>query len=713
MSCLQYNTKNKSFLKMYKILKDFGIKNCDFFLELKDESLLNVDYFDEDHLTKEQKLRIHAEIARNPWFYYREIVRIPTAGEKRMFELNRATLAICWAIENDISIMVVLPRQCYKTYTICTAYSKLFYWDCKNTEFMLFSYSDSILQGNMQRIKEIRDTLPSYLNLYNPNTDKDNSREMRFDTGEYYNHLRIKAPSKSPDEASKVGRGFSSPCMWYDELFFIPQVGEIYDASSFSYKTVAEIAKNNGSHHHRIMSSSVGRLDDKSGLWGFNFLNSCCDFNEKMYDYDKDTINEMINKNSTNNFLRIEFMYYDLGKPDTYLEEMRKDSTSEEAFQREVLNKWQKTGATHPLGKSLVDMISNEIHEPADVLVIDNVYFLKLYKKIDEIDFNKPYVAGVDTGGNLLHDFSTFVVVDPTTFEVIGVLRSNQFSTNRFKNCLINLLTNVFTNTTVIIERNYIGITLCDALIEYSYSLGNRIYCSEDGKPGFATTTKTRPLLYNNLLRIAVINQYKLIHDSHIINEIISLTVGRNGRIDHPEGGHDDTLMAYLFTRWFFTYANNANKYLDISLIGASSNSSGDKSVDQERLSNNSNYMKNIKNVINGDSYLNTDGTIDFHSIAKMQNNLINKNFINEDNKVEDTMSNISFQLFDKTNTKFERNIEKLENKEEMLEDEDILFDETPATVSERVSRKEENIKSKLNFDYSNGKKDFKKILFT
>ena len=45
------------------------------------------------------------------------------------------------------------------------------------------------------------------------------------------------------------------------------------------------------------MSSSVGRLDDESGMWGYNFLNSCCDFTEKMYDYDIETVKEMIFQN--------------------------------------------------------------------------------------------------------------------------------------------------------------------------------------------------------------------------------------------------------------------------------------------------------------------------------------------------------------------------------------------------------------------------------
>lgn len=702
---IQYNTKNLSFLKMYTILKDFGVKNCDFFLELKDETLIDVDPLSEN-LDKETKLRVINEITNNPWYFLREVVRIPTAGIRRQFELSRATLAICWSLLNNLSSFIVLPRQCYKTYTICAMYLWFFYFGARNTEFMMFSYSDGILQGNLTRIKEMRDILPDYLNLYNPATDKDNAREMRFDTGSFYNHIRIKAPSKSPEEAAKAGRGFSTPCMWYDELNFIPQIGEIYDSASFAYKTVADIAKKSGSYHHRIMSSSVGRLDDESGMWGYNFLNSCCDFTEKMYDYDIETVKEMIFQNSTNSFLRIEYMYYDLSKPDTYLEEMKKDSTSEEAFQREVLNRWQKTGGDHPLGKELVDKIAGQIHDPTDVLVIDDVYFLKLYRKIDEIDFNKTYVCGIDTGGNLLHDFSTFVVVDPTNYEVVAVMRTNQFSTNRFAKCVANILVNVFTNAIAVIERNYVGVALCDSLIENGYGLASRIYCSEDGKPGFATTSKTRPILYKDLLRVAVVNQYKQIHDTHIINEIIGLEVTRNGRIDHPKNGHDDTLMAYLFVRWFLAYAKNASSYLDVSLIGCSIE--GESKIDQERVTNKGQNRLNIKNMINNESnvYMNSDGTIDFSSI----NTGINSD-VRNDSDISDTMENISIKLFDTKNNKFERNIERLENADEVLADEEENFNETPDKISERVTSKHEKFNVKMDFTFQN-KDQLKKMLY-
>ena len=93
---IQYNTKNKSFLKMHHILKEMGIENNAFFLLLYDETLLYIESLDEDNLSDEQKLRVHIEISKNPWYYFREIVKIPMTDTKLDFELHRGTLAILW-----------------------------------------------------------------------------------------------------------------------------------------------------------------------------------------------------------------------------------------------------------------------------------------------------------------------------------------------------------------------------------------------------------------------------------------------------------------------------------------------------------------------------------------------------------------------------------------------------------------------------------------
>jgi hypothetical protein len=696
---LHYNTKNVSFLKLYYLLKEFGIQNNSFFLELYDESLLNINPLDEDSLTKEQKIRVHAEISRNPWYYIREIVRIPTAGVKQPFELTRGTLAICWSIINNISSIVILPRQCFKTYTVMVMYGWFYYWGTSDTDFLLFSYNDSILQANLQRIKEIRDNLPSYLNLYDSKRDKDNAREMRFNNNNnldnnYYNHIRIKAPSLSKDSADKIGRGFSAPIINFDELCYIPNIKIIYESSTYTYRTAAEIASKNNSYYHRIMTSSAGHLDNETGDWAFNFMNSCCEYNEKMFDYSLSQVKEMISLNSTNNYLVITFMWYDLGKDDNYLEEMKKDAVSEDAFRREVLNSWERTDEDHPLGKELVSTLYNYITNPQEIIVIDSVYFLKLYKPISEIDFNKSYVAGVDCGGNLLSDFSTFVLVDPENFETLATLRTNSHSTNRFAKAIAYILLRIFTNTMVIIERNAMGIAQIDYLVDNFPQLKHRIYYDIQEKPGFATTTQTRPLLFNNLLKVVVVEDYTRLHDKNIINEILGLKKGKNGRIDHQENGHDDTLIAYLFTRWFFTYAKNVSKYIDPTMIGREVNTEELGLPDTIIKASKGEHMRNnYKTLLYGDELsneLNSDGT--FSENLRNPRVFINKmETIERIENSEDVVSAAFSDIVDRLEER-DYNIERKElttlDVEEMSEEE--FYEDTPDKIKDKFNDKTE-----------------------
>ena len=60
------NTSNQSFIEMWKLLKDKGVKNNKFFLILYDPGLSGVDPYD-PNLSDEMKLRILAEVQKNFW----------------------------------------------------------------------------------------------------------------------------------------------------------------------------------------------------------------------------------------------------------------------------------------------------------------------------------------------------------------------------------------------------------------------------------------------------------------------------------------------------------------------------------------------------------------------------------------------------------------------------------------------------------------------
>ena len=87
-------TKNKSFLQVAKDLKQLGIKNYYFMLEIKDPSLINVDPY-APNLTMDEVSRIQTECVRNIWYYLREVCRIPSqGGEPVMFKANRGNMVL-------------------------------------------------------------------------------------------------------------------------------------------------------------------------------------------------------------------------------------------------------------------------------------------------------------------------------------------------------------------------------------------------------------------------------------------------------------------------------------------------------------------------------------------------------------------------------------------------------------------------------------------
>lgn len=569
------NTKNKSFLKMYYILKEMGIRNNTFFLQLYDETLYDIDPLDEEHLTEEQKLRVHIEISKNPWYYFREIVKIPMTDIKLDFELTRATLAIIWSLLNDLHSYIVIPRQCYKSYTVACFYSWLIYWGAKNFTGTFFAQNDSLVTQNLARVKDIRESLPKYLNLKS-NNDTDNQHMLVYNAGDFKNTLITKAPGMNEEAANNVGRGNSTMGQWYDEFAFIPYIWVQYGAAIPAYSTVAKAAERNGSHHHIIITTTAGNKKTKTGAWAYDFLQNCAPFTELLYDkcyFDEndnclgikkeEVLDYIANNNTGQFFLRIEYSWHELSKPVNYLEEMKRLMSGLDEFNRGVLNIWSDSNADHPLGQERVQELVQTVVDPTKVVMVDNIYVLKYYRDPELCKSqSKCIVFGMDCGGNTRRDYSTLVGVDVTNSEVVCTLRVNQFSINRFARAVAYILLYLFPEATLVGERNYVGKPVLETITEIIGS--SRVYKDKDDQPGVMLQHKLRNIMYGDVLRVSVIELGKYIHDNTIISEIAGLITDKNGRIDHNQnGGHDDLLIAYLYCRWFIMYCSTKRAYID------------------------------------------------------------------------------------------------------------------------------------------------------
>lgn len=590
---IHLSTTNLSAIKMYHLYKEMGVKNCTFFLELKDPSLENVNPFDEnlDQLTM---AKIITEVSSNPWYYLREICRIPEAGSVP-FEFNRGNIAIVWCILNDISFFTIMPRQTGKTYALASIYAYLFYWRTHKSSFMLFGTSDKLVKNNLERVKKIRDEWPEFMKKVHQG--KDNQHELTYDVLE--NNIQIRAPGTSKEGAMKVGRGFSTSIQWYDEFAFIPWVKDQYQAALYAYSTVSQVAKKNNLPYHRAFTTTAGLLNSEDGRWAFNFMNSCAEFSETMYDMDINQAKESIHTSSTNGVLKIEFKYTDLGKDDGYFDRMVKDANGDwDSINREVLGLWLDASTDHPLGQDLVIALNTKIKQPVKTIVVDDVYLLKIYRDLSNLDWDRTYLAGIDCGGNVLQDSSTFIVLDPTNREVVATLRSNSFSTTRFAKCIATIMTHIFPNLYALIERNSMGIAIFDSIMEINFMLKSRFYHDESGKPGIHNDKNIRPILFNDILKTAVIDDIDRIHDKTIISEITGLVATRTGRIDHPLGGHDDCLMGYLLARWFMLRGYKRERYFPVIIVGSREEAADYTDIDLERKMS----KTNVKSFFRGAS---------------------------------------------------------------------------------------------------------------
>ena len=238
-------TCNLSFLQVAQDLKSLGIKNNMFFLRLYDKGLQGID----PHgaitvMSNELCQRIMAECIRNPWYYLREVCRIPDQGNSKgiPYKLNRANLAATWCFVNNIDHYLTIPRQIGKTQSILANLTWAYLFGTTNSSFAFFATSQELASENLERLKMQRELLPPYLRLRQDcvidavlgtkDNEIDNIRKIYNPLTK--NTIVTKAKATSKESAVKLGRGNTLPITYMDEAEFISYIDEIMMASGLT-----------------------------------------------------------------------------------------------------------------------------------------------------------------------------------------------------------------------------------------------------------------------------------------------------------------------------------------------------------------------------------------------------------------------------------------------------------------------------------------------
>ena len=169
--------------------------------------------------------------------------------------------------------------------------------------------------------------------------------------------------------------------------------------------------------------------------------------------------------------------------------------------------------------------------------------YIKIYQ-VPNVPTHTSYCIGGDTAGEG-SDYFTAHVLDAKTGIQVAALK-NQFDPDLYTKQMY-CLGKYYDNALISIEANFDSFPIRE-LQRLGY---NNQYVREqldsytgkmDKRFGFRTTSLTRPTIIANLIQV-VREHTETINDKDTLEELLTIIRNEKGRIEAPEGSHDDQMM--------------------------------------------------------------------------------------------------------------------------------------------------------------------------
>ena len=568
------STTNKSFLEVHQYLKDSGIENNKFMLVLLDPDLARINPHD-PNLSTMMKTKVLKECLYNPWYYFREVVRIPDSGQATgvKFELTRGNLALIFCLMMNLNTFLEMPRQTGKTISSLCWYLYLFNFGTANAEMSFLNKKLDDSKLNLQRIREIRELLPSYLKMdqaFAPDgtkvKGKNNVETLQHPVNN--NRIRTVASARNKVAAASLMRGRTTPIIYIDEYGFIQYNSIIYTNMVPAFNTASNNAKRNGTPYGMLVTTTPGMLTTDEGIEAFNMKESATPFSERWYDLSKEQIFDIINSNTNSNFVYIKYTYQQLGKSEEWFKNlcinMRKDW---DAIRREVLLEWSASSENSPFRSEDLDIIKGLLKQPINTVLLLNKYELKIYEKLN---LKYPPLMGVDVSGGYQRDSSAITVVDSYSTRVAAELNSNFISTPELALIIYEIVSKWMPNAVVNIERNGgFGSSVIARLLQTSirknlfYTIKDKVVeeritgvtvhrRTQKTKVYGSDSTKAERESLMEILRDRVEYHKDKIISPTIYEELCGLEVKKSGKIEHSTNTHDDQIFSWLWALYIY-----------------------------------------------------------------------------------------------------------------------------------------------------------------
>lgn len=588
------NTANQSFLKLAYTHQMLGVKHWYNSLVLHDLKLIGINPRDEG-LDFETKARVTYEMLTNPWFFYREVGRVPQdGGDHTEFGIHRGSFTLIWVFFNNIDVALLLIRQQGKTVVLAESimYLKRI---LRNSRTILLTRGSDLRAETISKMKVMRDALPKYL-WQHSRDDADNTEAFTYNARN--NRLITCIAQNSAEAALNAGRGLTTARLLSDETAFTKFIRIMLPAALGAATTARNIAEQEGIPYGNMFTTTPGKRDEPDGKFVYDMFHGGYFWDEMLMDVpSRAELITLIDTNSHGDrtLIHAPFNHRQLGMTDTELyKAMANAGGTHEEQLRDFGLQWTAGSLSSPLTVEEAETIRKGITNPLHLEICKDNYIIKWYYKENEIptQLKVKHIAGLDTSEAVQKDAISMVLINSENLGVAATSVVNESNLVTYANWLGDLLIR-YESLILVIERKSTAPTMIDSLLLKLPANGidpcRRIYNTiiqnrDDGDAdliqfmkgrtvkdtkfydgyrkyfGFQTNSTSREMLYSDCLKNAVKLAGTMIRDKTLSSELLALVV-KNDRIDHSTGKHDDCVIAYLMACWFMLYGRRLDHY--------------------------------------------------------------------------------------------------------------------------------------------------------
>ena len=598
-------TKNSSFLLTAKELKELGIKNWYFMLEVKNPHLKvqDLDPYD-PNLTPEDIGKILVECKQNPWYFFREVLHVPVRGAGAVpLYLHRAGLAAIWCWLHSIDFELVQPRQTFKT-TVITgimAYAMLF--EYRNCDIPYMHKTETRCTDNVGILRDYITALPKYMNPWATAKHPPGLKSLKYEAHNV--EIAVISAAKTETAAPDKTRGYSLFTWFADECEFIPYMKAVLDGANPTIVQARITAREQGLRACMMFASTPGDLETDEGKEWQTILDGLPTFTEEFYDKSEEEITRLKSlptpleedqERMPITMVYIEFNHIQLRKDGNYLKEQYNEAIKKKTlgeYRRGVLLQRFRGSEGAFFQQEDLDFIQNNMKEPDYDIFLMRKYHLYVYKHdivvpdltsdTPYFDMSVPYLIGIDCATGKDGDNTAICILNPYTLEVVGELLSPLMGGLDLMR-VVTLLAKMLPRALFCIESNMTGVDIIDFVQESQ--LENRFYhdprASEMTKnvtnPNISTEIKLKQKAHAkryygttvgekvrktmfNILRDTTHEYRHLIFTKYLVKDIMNLVQQKNGKIAAASGEHDDLVMAYLHTLYVLKYGYELERF--------------------------------------------------------------------------------------------------------------------------------------------------------